>query len=183
MKTPVSKCHPSGIISACFAILCGLLFMQQLEAQEYITTISDWTNVYHGTSTEYLNIPYDVPEGSNDYRLLVMAVSVTRASLSGFSCTTPQYGLKSFTHINSDLSVPNFQSTALFYLKESELDQAVNNVLRIRITSSALYNRQNEMCKFLKRNAIFYTHSYFFQLGVRTYLPDITFVSQHHLSS
>ena len=43
-----------------------------------VATLQNWTNVYHGTSQNQLNLTYSVPSGSNANRVLVVAVSCSK---------------------------------------------------------------------------------------------------------
>ncbi len=100
-----------------------------------VATIKNWTNIYHGTSQNQLNLPYTVPAGSNANRVLVVAVSASKWT-AGQITVTMSYGGQDLTLANGDMSTSNIrQHTALYYLDEAGLDAAANSTLSATVSA------------------------------------------------
>ncbi|MEA4935032.1 MAG: T9SS type A sorting domain-containing protein [Paludibacter sp.] len=98
-----------------------------------VTTLSDWTSLYNGSSSPG-NLTYTIPTGSDNYRLLVVAVATTR-STTGSRTVAVTYGGQTLTAVNGDLSNSTRQHTQLYYLDEAGLDAATNNTLSVAIST------------------------------------------------
>ncbi|WP_291131281.1 beta strand repeat-containing protein, partial [Flavobacterium sp. UBA7682] len=111
--------------------LMMLFFANESFAQ--VSILNNWTNVYNGTSNS--GTPsYVVPTGTDSNRLLVVAIATTRTT-AGSRSITLTYGGRSFTLANGDLATSNRQHTAIYYLKESDLDLASNTTLSYSISN------------------------------------------------
>jgi len=100
-----------------------------------VATLQNWTNVYHGTSQNQLNLTYSVPSGSNANRILVVAVSASKW-LTGSITVTLTYGGQTLTQANGDMGTATVkQHTALYYLNESGLDAATSSILSATVSA------------------------------------------------
>lgn len=97
-----------------------------------VSTISDWTNLYDGTSSPG-NLTYIVPAGGGEHRVLVVAIATTR-STEGSRTVGISYGGQTLTAVNGDLGDYIRQHTQLYYLDEAGLDAATNNTLSVSIS-------------------------------------------------
>jgi hypothetical protein len=100
-----------------------------------VATLQNWTNVYHGTSQNQVNLTYSVPTGSNSNRVLVLAVSSSKWS-AGQITVTLSYGGQSLTLADGDMGTATVkQHTALYYLNEAGLDAATNSTLSATVSA------------------------------------------------
>lgn len=97
-----------------------------------VTTLSDWTNLYDGTSSPG-NLTYNVPAGSGEHRILVVGIATTR-STNGTRTVGISYGGQTLTAVNGDLGDNTRQHTQLYYIDEAGLDAATNNTLSVSIS-------------------------------------------------
>ena len=116
--------------SSHFKVLLSLLFLvitSSLSAQ--VTTLTSWTNAYHGTADASATVT--VPTGSNSNRLLVVAVASSQAAV-GARTATVTYGGQTLTLAAGDMSLATSrQHTALYYLNEAGLDAATSTALAV----------------------------------------------------
>lgn len=127
LKNKKSCCLRNLIRS--LVVLCAFL-PSLLTAQ--VSTLSDWTNLYDGTSSPG-NLTYNVPAGSGEHRILVVAIATTR-STNGTRTVGITYGGQTLTAVNGDLGDNIRQHTQLYYLDEAGLDAATNNTLSVSIS-------------------------------------------------
>ena len=120
-----------ALFIALFLSLTGL-------AQSQITTLQNWTNLYHGTSNTTTNA-ITVPAGTK--RVLVIAISSNLTSAGSKTIQTLTFGGRALTLINGDMGSSLLQHTALYYLKESEIGLAVgSNVIFTMATGNIRIN-------------------------------------------
>ena len=94
-----------------------------------VATLTNWTNVYHGSSSSQQTSSFTMPTGTNSNRLLVVGIAASRTS-SGSMSATVSYGGRSLTAVGGDLSSTGInQHTVFYYLKESDIDLASNSNL------------------------------------------------------
>ncbi|MBX2964747.1 MAG: hypothetical protein KF845_01290 [Cyclobacteriaceae bacterium] len=99
-----------------------------------ITTLSSWTNEYHGTSTAAENVTYPIPAGSGTHRLLVVAIASSRTD-NGARTVTLTYGGQTLTSVAGDMaSTGRRQHTQLYYLNEAGIDAASNTTLSFTVS-------------------------------------------------
>lgn len=127
LKNKKSCCLRNLIRS--LVVLCAFL-PSFLTAQ--VSTLSDWTNLYDGTSSPG-NLTYYVPAGSGEHRILVVGIATTR-STAGTRTVGISYGGQTLIAVNGDLGDYMLQHTQLYYLDETGLDAATNNTLSVSIS-------------------------------------------------
>ena len=124
--------------SCCFrnlirSLVVLLITFMPVVVTAQVTTLSDWTNLYDGTSSPG-NLTYNVPAGSGEHRILVVGIATTR-STNGTRTVGISYGGQTLTAVNGDLADYMRQHTQLYYLDEAGLDAATNNTLSVSISS------------------------------------------------
>ena len=129
MKTFLRK----PLVIAIAFVIANLFLVNNSFGQ--ITSLSPWSNVYHGTSTSTQSITYNVPTGSNANRILVVAIA-SSGNAAGTKTVTLTYRGQSFTSVNGDMSSSQFQHTQLYYLKESGIDAGSGSTLSVRVQNS-----------------------------------------------
>ncbi len=111
-----------------FLIANLLIGIQLVQAQ--VATLNPWTNVLHGTGNA--TGAYTVPAGSNNYRVLVVAVSSTTTTNLVSRTVTATYGGQTLTLATGDMTnLAARQHTAIYYLNEAGLDAATGNNLSV----------------------------------------------------
>ncbi len=120
-------------------ILLSYLLFAGTFTQAQVTTLSNWSNVYHGTATTAQNSTYTIPLGSNANRLLVVAIASSRTD-NGSRTVTLNYGGQAFTAVAGDMALTDRrQHTALYYLNESGLDAASSTTLSVTVSNGTTY--------------------------------------------
>lgn len=98
-------------------------------ANGQVTTLQNWSMLYHNTSTNQQTVSYTVPAGSNSSRVLAVAIASSRTS-SGSRTINITYGGRTMTLAAGDMnSTTPRQHTAIYYLNEAGLDLASNSNL------------------------------------------------------
>ena len=116
-------------------IAIAMMVLQLNSASGQVATIQNWTNVYHGTSQNQVNLTYSVPTGSNTNRVLVVAVSSSKWT-AGQITVTLSYGGQTLALADGDMSTATVrQHTALYYLNEAGLDAATNSTLSATVSA------------------------------------------------
>lgn len=103
-----------------------------------VSILSDWSNLYHGTSTSTQNITYNVPTGSGANRVLVVAIATSRSS-AGSRTVALTYGGQALTLVNGDLGSSTDQHTALYYLDEAGLEAAASSTLSVAVSGGTTW--------------------------------------------
>lgn len=106
-------------------------------ASGQVLTLKDWTSVYHGTSTSQQNINYTVPEGSGNYRLLMVAIASEKTPAGSISATL-SYGGQTLVQAAGDLGSSSVPHTSLYYLDEAGLNAASNSTLSVTVSGSTI---------------------------------------------
>ena len=120
------------IVRPAITVLLLMIYsLYQVNAQ--ITTIKNWTSVYHGPSTSQQNVDYAVPAGTNTNRLLLVAIASERTG-PGTLIANVTYGGQTLTPAQDDLGTSSIQHTALFYLDEADLDAATGTTLSFSVS-------------------------------------------------
>lgn len=115
--------------------LAMILHPETVSAQ--VTALQDWSNLYHGTITMQQDFNYPVTEGSNANRALVVAIASDR-NAAGEVSVSITYGGHTLLMADGDMSVSSVkQHTAIYYLDESGLDNAVNNLLSVTVSGGS----------------------------------------------
>lgn len=113
--------------------LISLLLFVTTFTQAQVTTLSNWSNVYHGTSNAQTPA-YAIPTGSNANRLLVVAIASSQTAV-GARTVTLTYGGQTLTSIAGDMATTTTrQHTQLYYLNEAGIDAAGSTTLSITIS-------------------------------------------------
>lgn len=121
-----------------FLLLVTAFFITTVSFAQ-ITTLSDWTNVYHGTSNS-ISVSYNgVTTGTNTNRVLVVAIATTRTA-AGSRTITVSYGGQTLTSVNGDIASNTRQHTQLYYLNEAGLDAASNTTLSVTVSGGTTAN-------------------------------------------
>jgi hypothetical protein len=124
---------PSMTIRLLLMVLFVCLFTNTTVTAQ-ISTLSAWTNTYHGTLTAQQNVTYTVPAGSGTNRILVVAIASSRTTL-GTRTVTLTYGGQTLTSVAGDIGITTIrQHTQLYYLKEAGLDAATSTTLAITVS-------------------------------------------------
>lgn len=118
--------------TACI-VLCIMFWSINSSAQ--VTTLSAWSNIYHGTLTTAQTATVNIPAGTGTSRLLVVGIASNRVS-AGTRTVTLTYGGQSLTSANDDMGVSLFQHTGLYYLNEAGIDAAVGTTLSVTVGGS-----------------------------------------------
>lgn len=113
-------------------ILLSCLLLAGTFTQAQVTTLSNWSNVYHGNSDSQTPT-YAIPTGSNSNRLLVVAVASSQTAV-GARTVTLTYGGQTLTSVTGDMALTTTrQHTQLYYLNEAGIDAASSTTLSITI--------------------------------------------------
>ena len=108
-------------------------FAGLISATAQITTLSAWTNVYHGTATTAQTVSYTIPTGSNTYRVLVVAIASCQTAV-GSRTVTLTYGGQTLTSVAGDMATATVQQhTQLYYLNEAGIEAAVGTTLSVTV--------------------------------------------------
>ena len=95
-----------------------------------VTTISPWTNQYHGTSN--LSGSFTVPAGTNSFRVLVVALASTQTTTGTARTLGVTYGGQALSLAASDMGTTTTrQHTAIYYLNEAGIDAATSTTLAV----------------------------------------------------
>lgn len=104
-------------------------------ANGQVTTLQNWSMLFHNTSTAQQTLSYTVPTGSNSNRVLAVAIASSRTT-TGSRTITITYGGRTMTLAAGDMnSTTPRQHTAIYYLNEAGLDLASNSNLVFTIGS------------------------------------------------
>lgn len=104
------------------AITALLLMIFSLDhGNAQVTTIKNWTSVYHWNSSTQQNVEYTIPLGTNSNRLLVVAIASERTP-AGSLAVNVTYGGQALTLAQGDLVTSSIQHTAFYYLNEAGID-------------------------------------------------------------
>ena len=104
-------------------------------ANGQVTTLQNWSMLYHNTSTAQQTVSYTVPTGSNSNRVLAVAIASSRTT-AGSRTIAITYGGRTMTLAAGDMnSTTPRQHTAIYYLNEAGLDLASNSNLVFTIGS------------------------------------------------
>lgn len=123
---------------AVIALLFLILIPDVSSAQ--VSTLKNWTSLYHGNSSTQQNISYDVPAGSNTNRLMIVAIASERTG-SGTLSISLTYGGQSLTPAAGDILVSSIQHTAFYYLKDAGIDAAgANKTLSVTVSGGTIRN-------------------------------------------
>lgn len=118
----------------CHLISAALMAFFLNSALGQVATLQNWTSVYHGTISTQQNINYPVQTGSDENRVLVVAVASARQA-TGSVTVNLTYGGQPLTTVNGDMGTATIkQHTALYYLNESGLDAAANTTLAFTVS-------------------------------------------------
>ncbi|MEI8049026.1 MAG: hypothetical protein WCI92_16710, partial [Bacteroidota bacterium] len=99
-----------------------------------ISTLTTWTNVYHGTSTTAQTATVTTPSGSNANRVLIVAIASSRTSI-GARTVSLSYGGQALTPISGDMATVTVQQhTQLYLLNEAGIDAAANSTLSFTVS-------------------------------------------------
>lgn len=99
-----------------------------------VSTLQNWTNIYHGTSTNQQNVNYTVPTGSNSNRVLVVAIASSQSDQDARTVSVLSYGGQTLTLATGDMGSNLQQHSALYYLNEAGLDAASSATLSVQVT-------------------------------------------------
>jgi hypothetical protein len=117
--------NPKTVLTVFF--LMTLFLANESSAQ--VTTVQDWSNLYKGTSTSSQSISYAVPTGSDNNRILAVAIASSQTATAARSVTIT-YGGQTMTLAAGNMGTTTTrQHTAIYYLNETGLDAATNSNL------------------------------------------------------
>jgi hypothetical protein len=118
----------------CFILIFVLVCSINSSAQ--VTTLSAWSNIYHGTSTSAQTATVTIPAGTGSNRLLVVGIASDRTTGSGAGTRTVTltYGGQSLTSANNDMGTSSIQHTGLYYLNEAGIDAASGTTLSVTVS-------------------------------------------------
>lgn len=103
-----------------------------------VTTLQNWTNVYHGNSPAQQTVAYPVETGSDVRRILVVAVTSVRTN-NGSMTVNITYGGQNLSHAQGDMGMTNTrQHSAVYYLDEAGLDAATDSNLMFTISGGII---------------------------------------------
>lgn len=98
-------------------------------ANGQVTTLQNWSMLYHNTSTSQQTVSYTVPTGSNSNRVLAVAIASSQTTV-GSRTVAISYGGRNLTLATGDMGTNTIrQHTAIYYLNEAGLDLATNSNL------------------------------------------------------
>lgn len=120
---------------AIITLIIAAFYLNSVSGQ--VLTLKDWTSVYHGSSTSQQNINYSVPEGSGNYRLLMVAIASEKTPAGSISVTL-SYGGQPLVPAAGDIGSSSIPHTALYYLDEAGIDAASNTTLSVRVSGSTI---------------------------------------------
>jgi len=130
MKRIILKLRPAIIIMIIMAFYLN-------SASGQVLTLKNWTSVYHGSSTSQQNINYTIPEGSGNYRLLMVAIASEKTPAGSISVTL-SYGGRPLVQAAGDIGSSSIPHTALYYLDEAGLEAASNTTLSVTVSGSTI---------------------------------------------
>ncbi|MEN9323885.1 MAG: hypothetical protein RL699_1665 [Bacteroidota bacterium] len=126
MKKTLNISYNSSHFRALLSLIL-LIITSSLSAQ--VTTLSSWTNAYHGTADASATVT--LPTGTNSNRLLVVAIASSQTAV-GARTATVAYGGQTLTLAAGDMTLATTrQHTALYYLNEAGLDAATSTALAV----------------------------------------------------
>lgn len=116
------------------AIILAVAVNISLQAvMSQVTVLQNWSNVYHGTSSDQQNFEYPVETGSDARRILVVAVTSVVAK-NGSMTASISYGGQILSHARGDMGKTDTkQHSAIYYLDEAGLDAATDSNLSFTI--------------------------------------------------
>ncbi len=132
MKTLMRK----PVVATLVMVLVSLFAANIANGQ--IATLSDWSNLYHGTSISTQNISYPVPSAIVNKRVLVVAIASSRTT-SGTRNVSISYGGQALTLADGDMGSSLIQHTAIYYLNEAGINAASNSTLSFSVSNGTTY--------------------------------------------
>ncbi|MFN6091649.1 MAG: beta strand repeat-containing protein, partial [Bacteroidota bacterium] len=115
-----------------------LLVLLSMSSYGQVSTLQNFTNVYHGTSSSAQTSTVTMPAGTGTNRLMVVAVACSRQSTGSMSATIT-YGGRTLTSAVGDLNSTGIQQhTGIYYLKESDIDLASNSTLSVALSGGTV---------------------------------------------
>lgn len=122
--------------SAILFAVVACLSLPAVRAQ--VTTLQNWTNVYHGKSSAQQITAYSVEKGSDLRRILVVAVTSVRTNNGPMSAEIT-YGGINLTPAQGDMGMTTTrQHSAVYYLNEAGLDAATDSNLSFTISGGTI---------------------------------------------
>ena len=126
-----------SIISIRLTLLIVFLPIAVISASADVTTLSTWTNIYHGTSDSPAGLTYTIPTGSNTNRVLIVGIASTQAAI-GARTVTITYGGQTLIPVNGDMTTATTrQHTQLYYLNEAGIDAASSTTLAVTLSGGS----------------------------------------------
>lgn len=130
------KKTPSILTTALLFAVVAFMNLPAVNAQ--VTTLQNWTNVYHGKSSDQQTVAYPVETGSDVRRILVVAVTSVRTS-NGSMTAEITFGGQSLSHAEGDMELTTArQHSAIYYLNEAGLDAATDSNLSFTISGGTI---------------------------------------------
>ena len=94
-----------------------------------VSTLTAWTNQYHGTGNP--SVAVTIPAGSGTYRVLVLGIASSQTGVAARTATVT-YGGQTLTLAAGDMATTTTrQHTALYYLLESGIEAATSTTLAV----------------------------------------------------
>ncbi len=119
-------------------ILALALALAAGQSAAQVTPLQNWTNLYHGTVTMQQDFDYPVAEGTGSNRMLVVAIAVARNG-AGTVDVSLSYGGQALLLADGDMGVSSVkQHTAVYYLDESGLNNALNSTLSVSVSGGTV---------------------------------------------